>query len=101
MAGSAAANWRVLYHPLVPGDLDSLGPTAAARIIEVIHHRLHLGEPDKIGKPLSGDLAGCRRIRVGALRIVFRLLPGRREVHVLAVGPRRREEVYTQAAKRL
>ena len=101
MAGSGAGSWRVLYHELVPGDLESLGPSAAARIIDVIHQRLHEGEPDKVGKPLSGDLAGCRRIRVGPLRIVYRLHPGRREVHVLAVGPRRRDEVYTRTAKRL
>ena len=101
MAGSGPASWRVLYHPLVSGDLDSLGTSAAARIIDVIHHRLHLGQPDKVGKPLSGDLAGCRRIRAGALRIVYRLIAGQREVYVLAAGPLRHEEIYTQAARRL
>lgn len=100
MAAGPPANWRVLYHADVQKDLDSLGSTASARILDAIHKRLYLGEPDKAGKPLSGELAGWRRIRAGAFRIVYRIDLRRKDVYVLAVGPRRRDEVYSIARRR-
>lgn len=100
MASGPAANWTVLYHPDVKSDLDSLGSAASVRILEVIHQRLYLGEPDKAGKTLSGDLSGWRRIRAGVFRIVYRTDSRRREAYVLAVGPRRRDEVYSMAGRR-
>jgi mRNA interferase RelE/StbE len=68
--------------------------------MRVIDQRISRGEPDKIGKPLSGDLAGCRRIRTGDTRIIYRVDNRAHEVVVLAVGMRRREEVYRLASGR-
>jgi len=59
--------WAVRYHPDVHGDLASLGAAEAARVMRAIDSRVHRGEPDKIGKPLAGELAACRRIRASAL----------------------------------
>lgn len=100
MAAGPPANWTILYHPEVQRDLDSLGSTASARILDAIHNRLYLGEPDKAGKPLSGELAGWCRIRAGAFRIVYRIDLRRQDVYVLAVGPRRGDEVYSTALRR-
>ena len=93
-------SWEVRYHSEVADDLEAIGPSQAARAMRVIDARLHLGEPDKSGKPLGGDLAGCRRIRAGDMRVIYRLNPGRKEVVVLAVGPRRHEEAYRKAGRR-
>ena len=93
-------SWRVHYHPEVSEDLDSLGPADVSRVMRVIDQRIYRGDPDKLGKPLRGDLVGCRRLRIGSFRIVYRVDPRRKEILVLAVGPRRREEVYKKAGIR-
>jgi mRNA interferase RelE/StbE len=93
--------WGVNYHPEVQGDLDQLGSAAANRILDVIEERIIHGEPDKSGKPLRASLAGCRRIRTGDTRIVYRVDGRAIQVLIVAVGARRDEEVYGAAEKRL
>lgn len=93
--------WTVEFHPDVVDDLDHLGAPAAARILQVIEDRIENGEPDKLGKTLSGALAGFRRIRVGDTRIVYRVDKGAVEVLIVAVGARRDKEVYRDAEKRI
>lgn len=61
-------------------------------------------DPEKQGKPLSGDLAGLRSVRaVGQrYRIVYELNEAHREVWVVAVGIRRkgaRDDVYERLKK--
>lgn len=92
--------WKVIYHQETEADLKILGYAEARRILKVIDERIANGEPDKIGKPLSGDLAGCRRIRVGNTRIVYRINKKEIEVFIIAVGIRRESLVYEAAKKR-
>jgi mRNA interferase RelE/StbE len=92
--------WNVFYHPEVENDFRRLGRTEALIIQRVIDERLVRGEPDKSGKPLSGDLAGYRRLRTGQTRIVYRVDGARIEVLVIAVGQRRDDEVYESAERR-
>lgn len=58
----------------------------------------------EVGKPLTGPLKGCRRIRVGDKRIVYRTLvsedDGEDVYEVIAIGKRRDEEVYGDAQGR-
>lgn len=93
--------WNVIYHPDIQLDLKRLGTPAANRILDVIEERIRDGEPDKIGKPLRGTLSGCRRIRTGNTRIVYRVNGGAIEVLIIAVGARREEEVYRTAQRRV
>ena len=93
--------WRVIYHHEVADDLDSLGRYQARAVLKAIETRIRTGEPDKTGKPLSGELAGCRRMRTGDVRIVYRVDAGIVEVLIVAVGPRRNDEVYKTARKRI
>ncbi|GAB3347918.1 MULTISPECIES: type II toxin-antitoxin system RelE family toxin [Chromohalobacter] len=86
--------WRVIYHPDVQQDLTRLGSAAATRILDVIEARIRDGEPEKLGKPLPGTLAGCRRIRTGNTRIVYKVDGEAIQVLIVAVGARRDEEVY-------
>lgn len=93
-------SWGVRYHPDVTEDLQSLGPSVSSRVMKVIDTRIHQGEPDKAGKPLAGELMGCRRIRAGDMRIIYRVETQKHEVLVLAVGPRRHAEAYERAQRR-
>lgn len=93
--------WKVIYHPEVTDDLDQLGSAIATRILAVIKDRIANGEPDKSGKPLRGSLAGCRRIRTGDTRIVYRVNGEKIQVLIVAVGARRDKEVYDAAEQRV
>jgi mRNA interferase RelE/StbE len=91
--------WEVKFHPLVQHDLKVLGNAEAKRVLKVIRERIAGGEPDKIGKPLRGELAGHRRLRTGDIRIVYRIT-GNVIVFVLCVGARQDDEVYHLANSR-
>lgn len=93
--------WNVIYHHDVQDDLDQLGSAAANRILDVIDDRIRNGEPDKSGNPLRKSLHGCRRIRVGDTRIVYRVDGKAIEVLIVAVGARRDEEIYEVAQRRV
>ena len=93
--------WTVNYHPAVEQDLRSLGRAEAKIILKVIEERIAQGEPDKLGKPLRGDLSACRRIRTGQTRIVYRVDGDRIEVLIIAVGMRRDNEIYDSASSRV
>ncbi len=93
--------WTVNYHPDVLNDLDSIGRGNVRRILKVIEERIQNGSPEQSGKALSGNLAGCRRIRTGSFRIIYKIDGNKVAVLVLAAGPRRNNEVYTKAGKRI
>jgi len=93
--------WRIIYHHEVADDLEALGRYEARAVLRTIETRIRDGEPDKAGKPLSGELAGCRRIRTGDVRIVYRVNSEFVEVLIVAIGPRRDDEVYRSALKRV
>lgn len=94
-------SWRVIYHEAVAGDLVAIGQAEARVILNVITKRIQNGEPDKLGKALSGRLAGYRRIRTGSTRIVYRTNAEAIEVLIVAIGQRRDSEVYAAAEKRV
>ncbi|MES2771730.1 MAG: plasmid stabilization protein, partial [Pseudomonadota bacterium] len=82
-------------------DLGSLGTAETRVVLAVIRDRIRDGEPDKLGKALTGRLAGHRRIRTGSTRIVYRVNAEAIEVLVVAVGQRRDSEVYAAAERRV
>lgn len=94
-------SWQIIYHHEVVADLDDLGKSHARAVLKTIETRIRDGEPEKTGNPLSGELAGCRRIRTGDVRIVYRIYAEIIEVLIIAVGPRRNDEVYKTATKRV
>ena len=93
--------WRVIYHEDVAADLEAIGQSEARIILKVIDKRIKNGEPDKPGKALSGQLAGCRRIRTGSTRIVYRINADVIEVLIVAVGQRKDSAVYTAPENRI
>jgi mRNA-degrading endonuclease RelE of RelBE toxin-antitoxin system len=59
------------------------------RLFERVDHALdRIGEEPAIGKPLAGPLAGHRSLRVGPLRIVYRLERDEPVVSVLDIAQR-------------
>ncbi len=93
--------WNVVYHADVAADLQAVGQSEARIILKVIEKRIVNGEPDKLEKALSGQLAGCRRIRTGSTRIVYRVNADVIEVLIVAVGQRKDSAVYTAAGTRI
>jgi mRNA interferase RelE/StbE len=92
--------WKIIYHHDVENDLRLLGYGEARRILKAIEERIAHGEPHKIGKPLSGGLAGRRRLRVGNTRIVYKINQKDIEVYIIAVGARKDDLVYKSTKKR-
>jgi mRNA interferase RelE/StbE len=93
--------WTINYHPEVERDLLRLGSVEAKAVMAVIEKRIAQGEPDKLGKPLSGQLASCRRIRTGQTRVVYRTHDNRVEVLIIAVGMRRDNQIYDATSSRV
>ena len=93
--------WNVIYHQEAEFDLEIRGYAEARRILKAIDERIVKGEPHKIGKPLSGTLTGCRRIRVGNTRIIYKIYQKETQVIIIAIGLRKDEPAYKMAERRL
>jgi mRNA interferase RelE/StbE len=91
--------WSIVYHHAIEEDLESIGPSAARRVVRAISEKL-VHSPLKFGAPLSGNLTDFRKLRVGDYRVVYQVRKKRVVVYVLAVGPRRDKEIYKAALKR-
>jgi mRNA interferase RelE/StbE len=85
--------WSILYHPHVEEDLESVGPSAAKRIVRAIDSKLTRA-PLQFGSPLSGNLADFRKLRIGDYRVVYQVKEKKVLIYVLAVGPRRGKESW-------
>ncbi|WP_395463571.1 type II toxin-antitoxin system RelE/ParE family toxin [Wolbachia endosymbiont of Cantharis cryptica] len=72
-------------------DLPDLPKTIKSRALKAIKERLTVS-PDKVGKPLSHELKGHRRIRVGDYRVVYQV--NNLERIVTVTGIRHREYIY-------
>ena len=57
-----------------------------------------LADPDS-GKLLTAELAGLKSFRVGRFRIVYKVLLARKEVQVVAIGPR--SSIYEETLRRV
>ncbi|MBM9538809.1 type II toxin-antitoxin system RelE family toxin [Desulfobulbus alkaliphilus] len=93
-------SWTILYHRNVSEDLESIGPAAARRVMRAIDEKL-IQAPLQFGAPLSQNLGGFRKLRIGDYRVVYCVVATRVLVYVLAVGPRRDKEIYADAVRRL
>ena len=73
---------------------DRLPEAVAAAVLEFCAAALAVN-PQRVGKPLFGPLAGCHGARRGTYRIVYRIDEVARTVHVLDVD--HRGDIYRQA----
>jgi len=81
-------------------DFRSIDRQDQQRIIRNIRKKL-CTEPYAYGKPLSGELKGYWKLKIGSYRAIYQIIKEEVKVYVIAVGFRRDEETYLQAAKRL
>jgi len=85
--------WRVEFDRDAARDLRKLGATAGRAILRYLRERIATSEdPRRFGGPLTGDLKGLWRYRVGDYRVVASIEDDRLVVLVVTVGHRR--EVY-------
>ena len=87
---------RVSYTRSAARAIRRLDPQVRARVRAAIEV---LMEDPLRGKPLQLTLRGLRSWRTGDWRIVYRVVEGRVEILVVAVGHRR--EVYARLRERL
>ncbi len=90
-----ARGQRVVVLPEVRDVLRSLPPATKGKVraaLDALRSDPHLGDP------LHRELTGRRRIRVGQLRIIYRLTGA--TIEVVAIGPRRTIYVDLERAAR-
>jgi mRNA interferase RelE/StbE len=76
---------------VVENDVPSLPKTMRDRIKKAIDSRLTV-DPVGYGKPLQYTLKGHRRLRVGDYRVVYRIMPERQRVLIVAID--HRKDIY-------
>jgi len=90
---SAAQVWRVEFDSDAARDLRKLGAEPQRLILRYLRRRIATAEdPRRFGRPLTGDLKGLWRYRVGDYCIIAAIEDDRFVVLVVTVGHRR--EVY-------
>ena len=90
---SAPREWRVEFDSAAARELRKLGHDDQQRIVRYLRQRVATADdPRRFGRPLTHDLKGLWRYRVGDYRIVAKIEDNRFIVLVLTVGHRR--EVY-------
>lgn len=78
----------VLTQPAVGALQTKLPESVAAAVIEFLTGSL-LENPQRVGKPLRGDLSGIHSARRGAYRVLYRINEDRHEVVVVRIDHRR------------
>ncbi len=68
-------------------DLERLPDKISAACVELIFGAL-AAQPQRVGKPLRGELAGIHSARRGTYRVLYRINEPRREVIVLRIDHR-------------
>lgn len=79
-------SYQIVYLPECWEDVKDIPRDDLRRIKNAIEKRLVLA-PDKLGRPLRGDLKGRWRMRMGDYRIVYTI--SAKKVVVLLIGNRR------------
>jgi mRNA interferase RelE/StbE len=90
---ATAQQWRVEFGSDAARELRKLGHDAQQLVLRYLRQRIATADdPRRFGHPLTRDLKGLWRYRVGDYRIVAKIEDSRFIVLVLTVGHRR--EVY-------
>ena len=92
MTADPAPRYEVRFQPAARRAIaERLPESVAAAVLEFCDAALAVN-PQRVGKPLFGPLAGCHGARRGTYRIVYRIDETSRTVHVLDVD--HRSEIY-------
>jgi mRNA interferase RelE/StbE len=89
-----AERYEIRFQPAARRAISGRLPeSVAAAVLEFCGAGLAVN-PQRVGKPLFGPLAGCHGARRGTYRIVYRIDEAARVVHVLDVD--HRSDIYHQ-----
>lgn len=83
--------YKIQYHPDIKNDLNKISKLNQKKIRSVIEGKL-VKDPIRFGKPLQYSLKGCRRLRVGDYRVIYKVTQSTITILVVKIGHRR--EVY-------
>lgn len=93
--------WQVKIHKLILSeDFRFISPSDQRLILKAIRKKLTV-DPENYGKPLTGELKGYWRLRIGDYRAIYKIQADRVEVLVIKVGIRKDERVYRELFYRL
>lgn len=82
--------WRIEFLPAAEKELAKLGRTEAKRVLHTLKTRIApLDDPRRLGAPLTGELAGLWRWRIGNYRVIARIEDERITILVVRVAHRR------------
>lgn len=90
------AGAQLLYTKQALRDLQKIATKEAQRIVRKIAENSSLDNPLQRAKPLSGELAGMYRYRIGPYRAVFELDNYAKVTVVTVVAVRHRKDIYRQ-----
>lgn len=83
--------WEVRLAPSAVRGLDRLPPRIATAVVEFVTTTLP-ANPERMSKPLRGELEGLRSARRGDYRVLFSLDPATSMLLVIRIG--HRADVY-------
>ncbi len=92
MTSAPAERYEIRFQPAARRAIaEHLPETVAAAVLEFCDATLAVN-PQRVGKPLFGPLAGCHGARRGTYRIVYRIYESTHVVQVLDIA--HRSEIY-------
>jgi mRNA interferase RelE/StbE len=92
VTGGPAERYEIRFQPAARRAIAQRLPEAvAAAVLEFCDAAL-AANPQRVGKPLFGPLAGCHGAQRGTYRIVYRIDESSRVVHVLDID--HRSDIY-------
>ena len=87
-----AGRYEIRFQPAARRAVsERLPESVASAVLEFCDAALAVN-PQRVGKPLFGPLAGCHGARRGTYRIVYRIEENSRTVHILDID--HRAEIY-------
>lgn len=84
--------WEIRYQPQVLKFLKKLDHTSQERILDYLEKISASKDPESFGKPLSANLAGFWRYRIGDYRVICDVR--KKELVVLVIDIGHRSNVY-------
>lgn len=82
--------WKIEFDSDVEKDLRKLGHTAQKRILNFLKEKIMPSDDPRFsGKPLSGELTGLWRYRVGDYRIIAKIEDNNFIILVVHIGHRK------------
>ena len=98
--------WTLSFHPKVTDDIFLLDKVISHQVRKLIGRAKKNSSPiteGGYGKPLSGKLSGCLKIKLKkvGIRVGYKIERTEKEMKVIIIGARSDAEVYKETAIRL